>query len=48
MLGSHYSDKPRKESGVSWEEQTFRLLKEVARQRVAKFAGLTQTCSTIV
>lgn len=27
MLGSHYSDKSRKESGDSWEEQTLELLK---------------------
>lgn len=27
VLGNHYSDKPRKESGDSWEEQTLRLLK---------------------
>lgn len=29
MYSNHYSDKPRKESGDSWEEQTLRLLKEV-------------------
>jgi hypothetical protein len=29
MYGSHYSDKPPKESGDSWEEQTLRLLQEV-------------------
>jgi len=29
MYGNHYSDKSRKESGDSWEEQTLRLLQEV-------------------
>lgn len=27
MLDNHYSDKPRKESGDSWEEQTLRLVR---------------------
>lgn len=29
MYGNHYSDKPPKESGDSWEEQTLRLIQEV-------------------
>ncbi len=29
MQGNHYSNKPRKESGDSWEEQTLRLLSGV-------------------
>ncbi len=28
-IARYYSDKPRKDSGDSWEEQTLRLLKEV-------------------
>jgi hypothetical protein len=44
MYGNHYSDKPPKESGDSWEEQTLRLLKEVfpneSIERQVKFPEL--------
>jgi len=36
MYGSHYSDKPWKVRGDEWEEQTFQLLKKVARWLVPK------------
>jgi len=44
MNGNHYSNKPRKESGDSWEEQTFLLLEKVFPsepiERQAQFPGL--------